>query len=168
MLRRKGGVVNAVVAVATAKALIVRSPDEHFKCLDLDSHIGLKVYLDAWVLRSEHAPHPNWKSRNWRKKRRNWYFNIKLPILSSFIPSSRLWYWPSSKLCLSTHPLLTKHYHARDQNMWQSRVYHSKCTSKLPLESCLIWIPPHAANIWWENSNKPSESEIPSFLLSRC
>ena len=33
VLRRKGGVVNSVVAVATAKALIVRSPDEHLKCL---------------------------------------------------------------------------------------------------------------------------------------
>ena len=42
MLRRKGGVVNAVVAVATAKALIVRSPDEHFKCLDLDSSYWAK------------------------------------------------------------------------------------------------------------------------------
>ena len=37
VLRRKGGVVNTVVAVATAKALIGRSQDEHLKCLDLDS-----------------------------------------------------------------------------------------------------------------------------------
>ena len=36
VLRRKGDVVNTVVAVATAKALIVRTLDEHLKCLDLD------------------------------------------------------------------------------------------------------------------------------------
>ena len=34
--------VNAVVAVTTTKALIVRSPDEHFKCLDLDSSYWAK------------------------------------------------------------------------------------------------------------------------------
>ena len=37
VLRRKDGLVNAIVAVATVKALIARSPDEHLKCLDLDS-----------------------------------------------------------------------------------------------------------------------------------
>ena len=36
VLRRKGDVVNTVVAVATAKALIARTLDEHLKCLDLD------------------------------------------------------------------------------------------------------------------------------------
>ena len=37
VLTRKDGMVNAVVAVATAETLIVRSLDEHLKCLDLDS-----------------------------------------------------------------------------------------------------------------------------------
>ena len=37
VLRRKGGVVNTVVAIATAKALIARSQDEHLKCIDLES-----------------------------------------------------------------------------------------------------------------------------------
>ena len=37
MLRRKGGIVNTVVAIATAKALIARSQDEHLKCIDLES-----------------------------------------------------------------------------------------------------------------------------------
>ena len=36
VLRRKGGVVNTVVAIATAKALIARSQDEHLKCTDLE------------------------------------------------------------------------------------------------------------------------------------
>ena len=36
-LRKKGGVVNTVVAVATAKALITRSDDEHLKAIDLNS-----------------------------------------------------------------------------------------------------------------------------------
>lgn len=36
-LRRKGGVVNAVVAIATARALIEKSQDEHLKCIDLNS-----------------------------------------------------------------------------------------------------------------------------------
>ena len=35
-LRKKGGVVNAVVVVATAKALIARSSDEHLKLTDLE------------------------------------------------------------------------------------------------------------------------------------
>ena len=34
VLRRKGGVVNTVVAIATAKALIARSQDEYLKCID--------------------------------------------------------------------------------------------------------------------------------------
>ena len=37
VVRRKGGVVNTVVAIATAKSLIVRSQDEHLKCIDLES-----------------------------------------------------------------------------------------------------------------------------------
>ena len=42
VLRRKGGVVNTLVTVATAKALIARNPDEHLKCLDLDSSCWTK------------------------------------------------------------------------------------------------------------------------------
>ena len=37
ILRRKGGVVNSVVAIAAAQALNQKSPDEHLKCVDLDS-----------------------------------------------------------------------------------------------------------------------------------
>ena len=36
-LRKKGGVVNTVVANATAKALISKSDDEHLRLIDLDS-----------------------------------------------------------------------------------------------------------------------------------
>ena len=36
-LRKKGGVVNAVVAIAAAKALISKSNNEHLKAIDLDS-----------------------------------------------------------------------------------------------------------------------------------
>ena len=36
-LRKKGGVVNTVVAVTTAKALIARSSVEHMKLIDLES-----------------------------------------------------------------------------------------------------------------------------------
>ena len=32
VLRRKGGVVNTVVAIVTAKALITKSQNEHLKC----------------------------------------------------------------------------------------------------------------------------------------
>ena len=42
VLKRKGGVVNTVVAVATAKALIARNEYEHLKCLDLDSSFWAK------------------------------------------------------------------------------------------------------------------------------
>ena len=37
MLRKKGGIVNSVVAIATAKALIEQTKDEHFKCIDLQN-----------------------------------------------------------------------------------------------------------------------------------
>ena len=37
VLRKKGGVANTVVGVATAKALIARSNDEHLKLIDLES-----------------------------------------------------------------------------------------------------------------------------------
>ena len=37
IIRREGGVVNTVVAIATAKALIARSDQQHFKVLDRDS-----------------------------------------------------------------------------------------------------------------------------------
>ena len=36
-LRKKGGVVNTVVAIAVAKALIAKSSNEHLKAIDLDS-----------------------------------------------------------------------------------------------------------------------------------
>ena len=35
--RRKGGVVNSVVAIADAQALITKSTDEHLNCIDLIS-----------------------------------------------------------------------------------------------------------------------------------
>ena len=37
ILRRKGGVVNSVVAIAAAQALIQKSSDEHLKCINLVS-----------------------------------------------------------------------------------------------------------------------------------
>ena len=37
VLRRKGGGVNTIVAVATPKAFIARSQNEDLKCIDLDS-----------------------------------------------------------------------------------------------------------------------------------
>ena len=47
-LRKKSGVVNTVVAVATAKALIAGSRD-HFKFIDLESTPWVKrVYLSKW------------------------------------------------------------------------------------------------------------------------
>ena len=37
IVRRKGGVVNSIVAIATAKALIAKSDLEHLKALDLEN-----------------------------------------------------------------------------------------------------------------------------------
>ena len=37
ILRRKGGAVNSIVAIAVAQALIEKSADEHLKCIDLIS-----------------------------------------------------------------------------------------------------------------------------------
>ena len=37
ILRQKGGVVNFVVAIAAAQALIQKSSDEHLKCIDVVS-----------------------------------------------------------------------------------------------------------------------------------
>ena len=41
-LRHKGGVVNTVVANATAKALIEKSDDEHLKLIDLEQTFWAK------------------------------------------------------------------------------------------------------------------------------
>ena len=43
VLRRKGGIVNTVVAVTTAEVLIAGSEYEHLKFLDLDSSFWAKV-----------------------------------------------------------------------------------------------------------------------------
>ena len=69
VLRRKGGMVNTVAAIAKAKALIARSQDEHFKCIDLESTSWAKSLSSAWDLKSEHVPHRNRKSQNWQKRR---------------------------------------------------------------------------------------------------
>ena len=37
ILRQKGGVLNSVVAIAAAQALIQKSSDEHLKCIDVVS-----------------------------------------------------------------------------------------------------------------------------------
>ena len=37
MLRKKGGIVDSAVAIATVKALIEQSKDEHPKCIDLEN-----------------------------------------------------------------------------------------------------------------------------------
>ena len=42
VLKGKGGVINTLVAIATAKALIARSQDEHLKCIDLESRSWAK------------------------------------------------------------------------------------------------------------------------------
>ena len=47
-LRKKGGVVNTVVAVATAEALIARSNDEHLKLIDLSRQHLQRVCLGGW------------------------------------------------------------------------------------------------------------------------
>ena len=44
-LRKKGDVVNTVVAVATAKALITRNSDEHLKLNDLESTTWAKSFF---------------------------------------------------------------------------------------------------------------------------
>ena len=43
-IRKKGGVVNTVVAITIAQALIVKSDDKNLKVLDLEKHLGRKVY----------------------------------------------------------------------------------------------------------------------------
>ena len=48
--RKNGGIVNKVVAVATAKALIERSNLEHLKDLDLENSSWTKSLLRGWVL----------------------------------------------------------------------------------------------------------------------
>ena len=51
-IRKKGGVVNTVVAITIAQALIVKSDDKNLKVLDLEKHLGRKVYSIDWDLLS--------------------------------------------------------------------------------------------------------------------
>ena len=60
-LRQKGGVVNTVVAIATAKALIERSKDEHLKLIDLETCYGQKAFSEEWALSKERLPLPDLK-----------------------------------------------------------------------------------------------------------
>ena len=50
IIRRKGGVVNTVVAIATAKVLIAQSDQQHLKVLDLDSLSWAKRLFQRMVL----------------------------------------------------------------------------------------------------------------------
>ena len=45
VIRKKGGVVNTAVAIAIAQALIAKSEDKNLKVLDLEKHLGRKVYF---------------------------------------------------------------------------------------------------------------------------
>ena len=48
IVRRKGGVVNSVVAIATAKVLVTKSDLEHLKALKIRR--GQKAYFEGRVL----------------------------------------------------------------------------------------------------------------------
>ena len=47
IVRRKGGVLNSVVTIATAKALIAKSDLEHLKALDLENLLWIKSLFRA-------------------------------------------------------------------------------------------------------------------------
>ena len=51
-IRKKGGIVNTVVGITIAQALIVKSDDKNLKVLDLEKHLGRKVYSIEWDLLS--------------------------------------------------------------------------------------------------------------------
>ena len=134
MLRRKGGVVNTVFAAAIAKALIERSPDEHLKCLDLDSSIWAKSLIRRMNFTKPACTTSKSQIPELAKKEAKLINQHQIAdhVKHHLIPPSLV---ALTKVCSSTCPLLAKHYHARDQNMWQSRAYHSKCPSQLHLES---------------------------------
>ena len=79
-LRKKGGVVNTVVAVATTKALIGRSSDEHLKLLILSQQHGQRVCLSGWDFENAEPLLQNQKIQTWLNEKQNYFYNIKLQI----------------------------------------------------------------------------------------
>lgn len=71
VLRRKGGGVNTIVAVATPKAFIARSQNEDLKCIDLDSSNWEKSLLRCMSLQKENTPALSQKFQNWQKRKQS-------------------------------------------------------------------------------------------------
>ena len=81
-LRKKGGVVNTVVAVAAAKALIARSSDEHLKLTDLESTTWAKSLFKLMGFCKRAATTSKPEIQNWLNEKQNYFYNIKLQIWS--------------------------------------------------------------------------------------
>ena len=62
ILRRKGGVVNSVIAIAAAQALIQKSSGENLKCIDIVSSSWTQSLFEEWVLSDECALQTSQKS----------------------------------------------------------------------------------------------------------
>ena len=81
-LRKKGGVVNTVVAVAAAKALIARSSDEHLKLTDLESTTWAMSLFKLMGFCKRAATTSKPEIQNWLNEKQNYFYNIKLQIWS--------------------------------------------------------------------------------------
>ena len=81
-LRKKGGVVNTVVAVATAKALIARSSDEYLKLIDLELTTWAKSLFKLMGFCKRAATTSKPEIPELVKREANYFYNIKLQIWS--------------------------------------------------------------------------------------
>ena len=81
-LRKKGGVVNTVVAVATAKALIARSSDEYLKLIDLELTTWAKSLFKLMGFCKRAATTSKPEIPELVKREANYFYNIKLKIWS--------------------------------------------------------------------------------------
>ena len=83
IIRRKGGVVNSIVAIAIAKALIAKSDLEHQKALDLENSSWTKslFWRMDFVRRAKITSKPEIRERG-KKEVTQLFRTIKLSILS--------------------------------------------------------------------------------------
>ena len=77
IVRRKGGVVNSIVAIATAKALIAKSDLEHQKALDLKNSSWTKSLFQrmGFVRRAKITSKPEIRER---AKKRSYSYSAPL------------------------------------------------------------------------------------------
>ena len=137
VLRRKGGVVNTVVVVATAEAFVVWSKNEHLKCINLDTSYGLGL---GFTKRAGYSRIGKKRSEANISTSNRWscgtlFYSIALSLTMNFDQTS-LKYAPVTNQTLSKKGL--KHVALKRLSFWQSITCNSGINFAI-----------NTAHLWW-------------------